>query len=177
MGVSGPTAFKVTSDYPLSSNAGPSMSFDYCDLSWMYTGTQTVSSGFMWTSNPAGKPSYLNTARALTTAPATISLSTSTTVFSSNQHNTFTATCFAQGDPATGSKGMQNLNSTQWEAMNFDEAIAYCVSALTPKVGGPLTSGNSDFGAFTRDGKWNDGSGLLPYNPTAIRRRMPESDS
>ena len=53
--------------------------------------------------------------------------------------------------------------------MTFDEVIAAHVAAYTPKVGGPLTSGLTDYAAFTRDGLWNDGSGLLPYNPANIR--------
>jgi len=60
--------------------------------------------------------------------------------------------------------GLELLNATNWAVMNIDEVLAVHVAALTPRVGGPLTSGATDYGAFTREGLWNDGSGLQPFN-------------
>lgn len=68
----------------------------------------------------------------------------------------------ANGDPELGPNGLEQIDDATWAAMSFEEVIMKYVNALTPKAGGPLAPGASDYGAFTRNGMWNDGSGKSP---------------
>jgi hypothetical protein len=120
----------------------------------------------MWSSGAARQPGYRN---ATTTPgapaavkPASLTIDAASTVFN-NANYTVASECFAQGDPQLGPKGLELISPAEWEKMSFDEVIRRHVEALSPRVGGPLTSGTQDFGAFTRNGLWNDGSGKRPY--------------
>ena len=154
-----PYQFKASPDYP--EPWGPSMGFAITNTSKMYTGTTTVENGFMWSSYPHGQPGFSPY------QPTSINIDTSTTLFGVGNYN-FTASCFLHGEPNTY---LNSFTEDEWAQMTFDEAIAINVGALTPKVGGPLASGATDIGAFTRDGLWNDGSGLMPYNAANVRKR------
>jgi len=158
-----PVALKASSDIP-QAGVGPTMSVVEVDYKPLYeSGPVTFSSGFMWASYPHGQASFRTLAGALVGPPSTITFVPNSTFFGVSS-NDFTGSCFAEGDPEIGTMALEKINASTWAAMSFDEVIATHVAAFTPKVGGPLTSGSTDYGAFTRDGLWNDGSGLQPYN-------------
>jgi len=134
------TLFKASEDIPVT-NEGPTMTFVSSDLSPIWSGSTVFSSGYMWSSFSFHQPSSTNYAGQPTSLPASVSCTPGTTVFNTNNNNTYAALCFAQGDPEYGPMGVGNISASQWAAMSFDEVLQTYVDVLTPKVGGPLTSG------------------------------------
>ena len=99
--VPAPTEFVIIADYPLPTNAGPSMGFKNADASWLYGGTTTVSSGFVWTSYPSGVIGYGSIyGEYAVPKPASITVDPGVVLGPSNGFETnYTATVFAQGNP------------------------------------------------------------------------------